>query len=429
MHVLADFMHSIFFRPTDTTKKRSALWIVLLTALLVSCGGNKTLAPLSSQQQVFPAIRGGSPVSADYFGMHLQCVTVSWCSTGTVPYPTGMKFSSIRLWDSAYWGSIEPGRDVYNWGELDSLIGAATANGVSDFIFTFGNPPTWALNPDGSVNQGDADEFLTTLVRRECGTIQYYETWNEANLPSSWTGTQTQLITLAQHFYQIVRANCPAAKVLTPSVNTLTYADSRMWLQWWLQQGIPYDIIAFHGYTQPEAIQDDMRWLRGIVGLSVEVWDTEGSWGKEGTLTEAQEANWLMRAYIMQAASGVSRFYWYAYGSCSWGSLYGPSCGASPDHQQGMREAGIAYGTVSKWLLGATIGACSSDDEQTWSCTLTRPNGYEGVILWNMSSSMKVQIPAKSFVQYRDWQNTENPLGTKVNVSPVPILIENKNAS
>jgi len=136
--------------------------------------------------------------------------------------------------DSAYWGSIEPGRDVYNWGELDSLIGAATANGVSDLIFAFGNPPTWALNPDGSVNQGDADEFVTTLVRRECGTIRYYETWNEANLPSSWTGTQTQLITLAQHFYQIVRANCPAAKVLTPSVNTLTYADSRMWLQWWL---------------------------------------------------------------------------------------------------------------------------------------------------------------------------------------------------
>ena len=188
-----------------------------------------------------------------------------------------------------------------------------------------------------------------------------------------------------------------------------------------------HGIVEIHGYTQPEAIQDDMRWLRGIVGLSVEVWDTEGSWGKEGTLTEGQEANWLMRAYIVQAASGVSRFYWYAYGSCSWGPLYGPSCGDSPDHQQGMREAGMAYGTVSKWLLGATIGACSSDDEQTWSCTLTRPNGYQGVMMWNASSSMQVQTPTRSFVQYRDWQNTANPLGTTVNVSPMPILIENEN--
>ena len=70
-------------------------------------------------------------------------------------------------------------------------------------------------------------------------------------------------------------------------------------------------------------------------------------------------------------------------------------------------------------MLGATIGAYSSDHEQTWSCTLTRPNGCEGVIMWNISSSMPVQIPAQSFVQYRDWQNTENPLGTKVNVSLV----------
>jgi hypothetical protein len=94
-----------------------------------------------------------------------------------------------------------------------------------------------------------------------------------------------------------------------------------------------------------------------------------------------------------------------------------------------MREAGIAYSTVSKWLRGATIEACSSDNEQTWSCTLTRPNGYKGVIMWNASSSIEVQIPARNLAQYRDWQNTTNPLGEIVNVSPMPILLENQNAS
>jgi hypothetical protein len=42
MHVLADFMQSIFFRPTDTTRNSSARWIVLLTALLVNCSRYKT---------------------------------------------------------------------------------------------------------------------------------------------------------------------------------------------------------------------------------------------------------------------------------------------------------------------------------------------------------------------------------------------------
>jgi len=197
--------------------------------------------------------------------------------------------------------------------------------------------------------------------------------------------------------------------------------------------GLRSDVLSFHGYEcQPENINQQLAWLRSVAdqhGLrDAQIWDTEASWGKEGGSSEEQEASWLMRSYVVQAASGVSRFYWYAYGSCSWGSLYGPSCGGSPDHQQGMREAGIAYSTVSKWLRGATIESCSSDGEQTWACTLTRPNGYQGVIMWNATSTTQVQIPAQNLVQYRDWRNTANPLGTTINVSPMPILVENQPA-
>lgn len=368
----------------SATMKTLVAFLLLATAVTLSgCGGSPSSSspqpaiasgvqpePIAPVPAPAPAAPVGVTLPADFFGMHIQCV-VAPCSTGTVPYPTSLKFATVRLWDSAYWSLIEPGRDVYNWTELDSLTGIASANGVASFVFSFGNPPAWALNPDGSVNQQDADDFLNVFVRRECGTIQYYETWNEANLPSAWTGTQAQLVTLAQHFYTIVKANCPSAKVLTPSVNTITDTDSRQWLINWLNQGVPYDIIAFHGYTQqPEAVQQDMQWLRSVVGLKVEVWDTEGSWGHEGSLTEAQEANWLMRTYIMQAASGVSRFYWYAYGSTTWGTLYN-------------RQAATAYETVSGWLTGATINDCSSDVAQNWTCTITRSDSTRATITWN----------------------------------------------
>ena len=88
-----------------------------------------------------------------------------------------------------------------------------------------------------------------------------------------------------------------------------------------------------------------------------------------------------------------------------------------------MREAGIAYGTVAKWLGGATIEGCTSDQQQTWSCTITRPNGYAGVNLWNANSSIQVQAPARNLVQFRNWQNTVSPLAATVNVSAMPILI------
>jgi hypothetical protein len=87
-----------------------------------------------------------------------------------------------------------------------------------------------------------------------------------------------------------------------------------------------------------------------------------------------------------------------------------------------MREAGIAYGTVSKWLRGATIETCSSDEQQTWSCILTRSNGYAGVIMWNPNSSIQAPVPARNLVQFRNWQGKVNPLAATVTVSPVPIL-------
>jgi hypothetical protein len=458
MHVLTDIMHRIFFYPSKRNKKRSALWTVFLTVLLASCGGSKTPAPPQT-------IRSGATVRPDYFGMHLQCV-VSPCENDVVyPYPSTLGFTTIRLWDTISWSTLEPTAEHFDWRGVDALINQATANGVTSFVFTLGSVPAWASsNPTGDCGNTPAgqcyppslpamDGFLTTLVQRECGLVTYYEAWNEADMGDFWRGTNTQLLAVVQHLEAIVKnpANCGCSggvcspggglnpnRVLTPSVNSICTDSGRQWLTDWFRltdrSGVYGDVVSFHGYEcQPESIYQPITWLRSLAdahGLTdAEIWDTEASWGKEETPSGEPEASWLMRSYVTQAASGVSRFYWYAYGSCSWGSLYGPSCGGSPGHQVGMREAGIAYSTVSKWLRGATIEACNSDNEQTWSCTLTRPNGYKGVIMWNASSSIAVQIPARNLVEYRDWQNTTNPLGEIVNVSPMPILLENQNAS
>ena len=458
-------MHSNFFYSTETKKKQSAVWIVLLTALLAGCGGGKLPALSSNQQQALPTITSGATVSPDYFGMHLQCV-VSPCENDVVyPYPSTLGFTTVRLWDTTPWSLLEPTATQFDWSALDSLIRQATSHGVTSFVFTLGSVPAWASsNPTGDCGSSPAgqcyppnlaamDSFLTNFVQRECGLVTYYESWNEPNLADFWRGTNAQLLTVVQHLNAIVKdpANCGCSDgvcapgggrnpnlTLTPSVNTICADSGRQWLTDWFalvdSSGLRSDVVSFHGYEcQPENINQEITWLRSLadahaLGLA-QIWDTEASWGEETDSSEEAEASWLMRSYVVQAAGGVSRFYWYAYGSCSWGSLYGPSCGASPDHQQGMREAGVAYGTISKWLRGATIEACSSDNEQTWSCTLTRPNGYEGVIMWNASSSMQVQVPTRNLVQCRDWQNAASPAGTTVTVSPMPILLENEGAS
>jgi len=457
-------MHSTLLCSSETGKRQSPVSILLLTAFLVGCGGNQSPAapaPPSQQQPAFTTIDSVAMVSPDYFGMHLQCV-VAPCENGVVdPYPSTLGFTTIRLWDTISWSLLEPSPEGFNWTELDSIISQAASQGVTSFVFTMGSVPSWASsNPTGSCGSSPAgqcyppslpamDSFLTNFVQRECGLVTYYEAWNEPNLGDYWQGTNAQLLTVAQHFNAIVKepANCGCSdgvcspgggknpnRVLTPSVNSICLDSGRQWLTDWLalvdSSGLRSDVVSFHGYDcQPENIGQNITWLRSLAdahGLgNAEIWDTEASWGKEQGSAEELEASWLMRSYVVQAASGVARFYWYAYGSCSWGSLYGPSCGSSPDNRQGMREAGIAYGTVSKWLRGATIETCTSDEQQTWSCILTRPNGYAGVIIWNPNSSIQVPVPARNLVQFRNWQDTVSPLAATATVSPMPILLEN----
>jgi hypothetical protein len=93
-----------------------------------------------------------------------------------------------------------------------------------------------------------------------------------------------------------------------------------------------------------------------------------------------------------------------------------------------MRQAGVAYGTVSKWLTGATLTGCVEGSDKTWSCSLTRPAGYKAVVLWNVAGPRQVAHPESGLVQGRDWQNVKTPATRSVTVSAVPILLESGTA-
>jgi hypothetical protein len=196
----------------------------------------------------------------------------------------------------------------------------------------------------------------------------------------------------------------------------------------------PYaDIAAFHGYgyTQPEQIAQGVAQLKKVLakhGLAaLELWDTEGSWGMTAANAQEQEASWLMRFHIVQQLSGVSRFDWYAYDNCEWGTLWGPACGNSPDNWQGVRPAGDAYGTLENWITGATLTHCDQYKNGLWACELQRPGGYEGWILWVSSgTTLAVQVPSQlQLTQYRDWQDNVVPLSGNVTVDEMPVLVEN----
>lgn len=397
-----------------------------------------------------------APISNKFFGMTILHL-------GSTPFPD-FPVSTIRLWDVAAWSEIEPASGQFNWTHMDRTISDSETTGTSDFIFTFGSVPSWAsTNPsdpcaggDGTGTCGSPDmnafeSFTTTLVQRYCGTVKYYETWNEPNNTKYFDGTNAQLLTVAQHLYQIAKdpANCGCTngvcspggganpnQVLTPSISRVNQS-TLAWLDSYLATAgtnYPYaDVASFHGYgpTSPEQIIPQVQALNQTLskhGLAnLELWNTEASWGTVTSTLDQDQAAWLMRYHVALAAVGVSRFVWYAYDDCDWGTLYSSPFCTNPLTPAGqLTVPAPAYGVIEGWLSGASLTGCNEYQNGLWACELQRAGDYDAWMVWSSTGTdISVPVPADSgLTVYRDWQNNLNSLPTGLTVGQMPVLLE-----
>jgi hypothetical protein len=471
--------------PDHKTKRHLFLGVVLLvdslavSGTLTGCGAwttsdspeNSTTTQFgytgSQLASTLVPVNAPTPISGAYFGMTIHRLVYNPLSPSMpiAPFPT-FPLHTLRLWDVVNWSSLEPVEGQYDWTVMDGTIAVAKQNGVSDFIFTLGEVPPWAYaNPGETCGSGATagpcmapdpralDEFVTQVVQRYCGVVKYYETWNEPNW-GFWNGSNAQLLAVSAQLYQIAKdpANCGCTnevcspgggsnpnQVLLPSISSIQ--GNLGWLDSYLSTAgskYPYaDISAFHGYecTQPEQIATDVGQLRNVLakhGLSaLELWDTEGSWGNTVANDQEQEASWLMRFHIVQQLSGVSRFVWYAYDNCDWGTLWGAACGNSPDSWQGVRLPGDAYATLETWLTGATLTHCDQYQDGLWACELQRSGGYEGWILWDSTrAALSVPVPKQlQLKEYHDWRNNVSPLSQQITIDEMPMLLDNASSN
>jgi hypothetical protein len=398
-----------------------------------------------------------TPIAATFFGM-----TIHHTST---PYPQ-FPVASFRFWDVAAWSTIEPTNGNFDWTHVDNAIRLGKINGTSDYIFTFGSVPGWAsTSPTALCTGGDGlgscaapdmaalDNATTQLVQRYCGTIKYYETWNEPDNIGYWEGTNEQLLTIAEHIYAISKdpRNCGCKndvcspgggvnpnQVLMPSIGSIN-TSSLAWLDKYLASAgalYPYsDIATFHGYhtTRPEDVVSQVKALRNVLEAhlvgSPPIWNTEGSWGPATGAVGQEQASWLMRYHTVLAMTGVSRFIWYAYDDCALGTLWeAPWCVAPQIPISTVTQPGAAYGTIEKWLSGATGTGCQHYVNGLWACELVRNGGFDAWMVWS-SSGESISVPMASQSQlsyYLDWKGALNPTPSVLMITDMPVLLENQ---
>ena len=292
----------------------------------------------------------------------------------------------------------------------------------------------------------DWEFYVRTVVARYKGRIKYYELWNEPRFRevdprravAGFTGTARQMVEMGAIAKRALEELDPEATLVSPAVDARMIGLKR--LQAWLDAGggNVSDIIAYHIYpTTPEEIPEVVGAIRAILekyGLGHrELWNTESGFliqspdrpvtpKGEGPFarvhTQIHGAAYMARSLILGAASGLDRFYWYAWDI--------PDMAMSTGRGRYISPVGKAYSKVQRWLRGASIKQCHTTDEKLWVCALNR-NARRAHLVWNTTGPLQWMVPteweARQYETLLDSSNTVNSLKHfPINESPVLIV-------
>jgi len=344
---------------------------------------------------------------------------------------------SVRLWDvGVRWNQVETAQGVYDWTRLDELVAGAQAAHAQVTMVVAGTPSFYASKPTKPPRDIAAyANFVRELMKRyrDFGGhrgISAYQVWNEGNVSAYWSGTPAQLAALTRAMWQVHNRWDPQAKVIAPPMVARLPSQMTTLAAFHAQRlhGLPvwhyYDAVALSLYPLPTfgnrrgVPEDSMALLRQVrshlrsVGVPAHepIWITEINYGlPTGTgsvvhaapLSGQRQAANVARTYLLGAANGVARIFWYRYDMrtltvAQGGGTRGNTLLSDPADPTQVTAGGKAFALVQDWMHGRLIGPrhgrpCQRDSHGTYGCTV-QDGGVTRRIYWNPFARATVRI-------------------------------------
>lgn len=342
------------------------------------------------------------------------------------------------------------------WASLSNSIGKSITgssnptNVNSAFSFGSNSPPQ---------NMQYWIDYVTAVGTYFLGRVHVYEIWNEVNDPGSFSGTiggandipsagLTGYAATGSDIYQLTKTASIILKSIDPTVKIIspTMVGGINSLVPLVRDLVPYiDIIGHHFYTSGaggnsggnisgqfpgnELIAgsqyNDMMRIRKLltyagVPHTLPIWNTEFGFAFQNadstgnTITPNvpegdYQVGFAMQSYLIAAACGVDRNYWYAWEAGDF-ALIEPSTGSAGPTNIVYKAAVLGLYTLKNWLIGRYVSDIIIDEGTNISMVqVTGPDGFSGLIMWNnTSATVYYQLPKgyRSLIRFGLLSNT-----------------------
>ena len=383
------------------TRSRSTV-LARLAVMVVAVGLATSVLPATS------ASAATARIPAGFFGMTDHDPT-SWPAQ-----PVG----AVRLWDTGVtWRDIERSNGVFDFTRLDAQVASARSHNARVLLVLGQTPRFHTSRPNAAsyIAPGASSApsltawktYVAKVVRRYKGRGVDYQIWNEANVKGFWSGSTVQMTELTKTAAKIIRGNDSRATVVAPAMATRLIGQ-RMGIRDFYSRrtgGFPMshwvDVVSLQLYPgpkeRPEHSMDLLAAARSVLsseGVHKPIWNTEinyglqiGGGGQASKISTRKQAAYVARTYVLNAASGIRKVFWYAWDLQSLANTKLSYANGS------VTPAGTTYGVVRSWLLGSRISSCSKDRRGTYHCVARYSDGVRH-IYWNPTRFVSIRTPA-----------------------------------
>lgn len=352
-----------------------------------------------------------------YFGIHFGSKIMPGQTTLRAQWPP-FSFGTVRLWDTyTRWGDVTPRAGEWNFDRIDAYLALAQPR-HAEVLYTLGSTPRWAsARPDEPCSYGKGcsaepvtmahwEEYVRRLAQRYRGQIYAYELWNEPNFsdnfPASvqssgfYSGSLAQMIEMARIARKVLDEVDPKALLSSPGIvnapillNQFLAAGGKQYIQ----------AVSYHFYSgNAEHFARQVFEVRSIMkrhGVGhLPLWNTET--GVEiqadgfplsgiATRTHEEAAARMAQMLILGAATGIERFYYYA-----WENTRSGLVTETGQHLPGYE----AMEKIQKWLLGARLNGCASFETGAVRCDGVRAGQFFIVAWADRAQERALVLPA-----------------------------------